>query len=293
MSVLPVLKFITNHPLNRNHKFRAIWRFVKWQINVRLNPYPIIYPFTEKAKLAIQRGMTGATGNLYCGLHEFDSMSFLLHFLREGDGFGDIGANVGSFTMLASAHCGATSICVEPVPTTYAGLVRNIYVNQINDKVTSYNVAMGSQEGFIDFTNSLDTMNHVAKQEGPGTFKVKVETLDGILQKRQVPNLLKIDVEGFETEVVRGASWTLQQNELKAIIIELPGVGARYGYDESKIHDTFIQAGFGAYEYFPWERRLMGIEKFGGYNTIYIRDIDFVKDRLITAPKFKVLNFEI
>jgi hypothetical protein len=56
-------------------------------------------------------GMTGATGNLYVGLHEFEEMAFLLHFLRPGDLFADVGANVGSYTILAAVavergtHC--------------------------------------------------------------------------------------------------------------------------------------------------------------------------------------------
>jgi len=40
-------------------------------------------------------GETGVTGNIYTGLHEFSSMGYLLHVLREGDLFVDVGANVG------------------------------------------------------------------------------------------------------------------------------------------------------------------------------------------------------
>src|SRR5436305_696190 len=100
MGLFAILKFITNHPLNRNHKFRAIMRFIKWQLNTRLNPYPIIYTFTAKSLLIVKKGMSGATGNLYCGLHEFNDMGFLLHFLRREDLFVDIGANIGSYTVL-------------------------------------------------------------------------------------------------------------------------------------------------------------------------------------------------
>ncbi len=82
MSLISTLKFIINHPLNKDNKIAALIRFVKWQCNTRLNPYPIIYPFTTKARLIVQKGMTGATGNLYCGLHDFNDMFFLLHFLR-------------------------------------------------------------------------------------------------------------------------------------------------------------------------------------------------------------------
>lgn len=96
MYLIQILKFITSHPLTKEHKINAIKRFVKWQINARLNPYPVIYPFVNESKLIISKGLTGATGNLYTGLHEFTDMSFLLHFLRSEDLFIDIGANIGS-----------------------------------------------------------------------------------------------------------------------------------------------------------------------------------------------------
>lgn len=293
MSAISLIKFISSHPLNRNNKIKAIFRFIMWQVNIRINPYPIIYPFTEKSKLIIQKGMTGATGNLYCGLHEYSDMAFLIHFLREDDWFADIGANIGSYTVLASAHAGAKTVSIEPVPSTFAQLIKNVSVNQITDKVNTLNIAIGSQSGYIDFTSSLDTMNHVAKKEEINTIKVLVETLDTVLQNYETPILLKIDVEGFETEVINGASATLQQNNLKAIIIELNGLGKRYGYDEKKIHNKLIGLGFSSYLYTPSDRLLTIVENFGTHNTIYIRDLDFVKDRLKKAPKIKILDNEL
>lgn len=46
--------------------------------------------------------MTGATGNWYCGLQEYEDMSFVLHALRPGDLFVDVGANIGSYSILAA-----------------------------------------------------------------------------------------------------------------------------------------------------------------------------------------------
>src|SRR6187431_1043522 len=143
MELSNVISFITNHPLNKDNKLKAILRFVRWQIRLRTSSKPILYSFTDRATLVVEKGMTGATGNLYCGLHEFNDMSFLLHFLREGDTFADIGANVGSFTMLACAHVGANSLTFEPVPATFANLKRNIEANHIHDKVTAFNAAVG------------------------------------------------------------------------------------------------------------------------------------------------------
>ncbi len=291
--LIKLLRDITNHPLNKNNKIQAVLRFIKWQISTRLISYPIIYPFTENAKLIIQKSMCGATGNLYCGIEDYEDMAFLLHLLRKDDLFIDVGANIGSYTVLASAHVGAKTISIEPVPSTFENLVRNISINQIHEKVTAYRIALGSMKGTIDFTSSLDTWNCVASKEEPGTIKVPVDTLDGILQNIETPLLIKMDVEGFETEVLQGASMTLQQSGLKAIILELVGAGVNYGYDENKIHDLLTGLNFERVQYDPIERTLKPLDTFGIYNTIYIRNKDFVQQRVKSAPKVKILNHEI
>ena len=67
---------------------------------------------------------------------------------------------------------------------------------------------------------------------------------------------------------------------MNAIIIELNGEGARYGFDEKEIHKSLINFGFNPYLYNPIKREFTLTDNFGTHNTIYIRDINFVKDRV-------------
>jgi len=290
MSLVSLLKFIANHPLNRKHKIKAISRFAKWQINTRLNPYPVVYSYTDKTKLIIQRSMTGATGNLYCGLHEFNDMGFLLHFLRRDDLFVDVGANIGSYTILAAGHVGASVISVEPVPKTFEYLKNNIAINQVANKVIMYNLALGNEKGQISFTTTLDTMNHVATASETNTIEVPVDTLDAIVENNKEPLLLKIDVEGFETNVLKGADQTLRKKNLKAIIIELNGSGTKYGYDERLLHEKLLENNYHPHQYNPFERELTPIDSFGTHNTIYIKDPAFVRERVKEAEKLRILD---
>ena len=82
MNLIRVIRFVYNHPFNSENKIGGVLRFLKWQINCRINPYPIVYTYTENSKFIIWKGLTGATGNLYCGLLEYNDMGFLLNFLR-------------------------------------------------------------------------------------------------------------------------------------------------------------------------------------------------------------------
>lgn len=285
LKLFKIITVIINHPLNKKRKIFAILKFIKWQIGSFFLNYPIIYNFTNKSKLIISKGMTGATGNLYCGLHEFNDMSFLLHFLREEDLFVDVGSNIGSYTVLASAHVGSRTITIEPVPSTFLSLLNNIYINNIKDRVTPLNFAIGSTNSTIDFTSDMDTVNHVATKLDTNIISVKLVKLDDLLDNKELPILLKIDVEGYETDVILGADHLLKSKSVKAIIIELNGSGLRYGYNESLIHNKLLNYGYYAYSYNPINRELIKQTEYGNHNTIYINDFIFVKTRLDSASE--------
>ena len=286
--MLHIVRYILKHPYNQRHKTRAIWRFISWQLRSRILRRPIVVPFTDKSKLVVHTGMIGATGNIYCGLHEFHDMAFLLHLLREEDTVLDVGANIGSYTVLASAHAGARSISIEPNPVTFSYLERNIKANQIGEKVTTYNIALGAAKGETGFIDTLDVEDHVAREDENASLIVPVETLDAVLAAHTVPDLIKIDVEGYETQVVAGATKTLMENNLKVIVIELAGFGARYGFDESKIRQQLLDSHFTPHQYNAFTRELRPDTAAGETNTIFIRDMDFVRERIRTAPPVRL-----
>ena len=107
-SILSTFRFIATHPLSSKRPLRALCRYGRWQIESRLRP-EVEFRWIEGSKLIARNGMTGATGNIYCGLHEFTDMAFVLHLLRPDDLFVDVGANIGSYTVLASSVCEARS----------------------------------------------------------------------------------------------------------------------------------------------------------------------------------------
>ena len=209
-----------------------------------------------------------------------------MHFLREEDLFIDIGANIGSYTILASAEIGAKTIAVEPIPTTFKALEDNIQINKLNSKVKALNIGLSSTIGILKFTKSMDSINHVATDTD--TIDVNIDTLDNILLSEISPIILKIDVEDFETQILLGAENTLKNNNLKAIIIELNGSGQRYGYDEMKIHQLLLDYGFKIYSYDPLTRKLDIATKIGNLNTIYLRDFDFIENRVKSQRKISI-----
>jgi len=290
MSLSNTLRFILNHPLAKRNRVGAFSRLLKWQINARFNPHPVVYPFVGDTKLLAWKGLTGVTGNIYAGLHEFEDMAFLLHFLRKEDFFADIGANVGSYTVLAAGVCKSKAIAVEPLPNTFKILKDNVFLNHLEEKVILKNVGIGEKNEKLFFTKSLDTMNHVAAEGDTDTLEIPVRTLDEILP--ETPALIKIDVEGFEVAVLRGASETLENPSLKALIIEINKSSERYGHKSEEVHQLLVEQDFRPFEYEPFARKLSPLAGPNEGNTIYLRDIDFVIKRLKTAVKTSVLGQE-
>jgi FkbM family methyltransferase len=292
-TVYNIFKFILSHPLGRRNKTEALKRFIFYQASKIFNPYPIVYAFTDKAKLIIEKGMTGATGNIYCGLHEFEDMGFLLHFLRPGDLFIDVGANVGSYTVLASAHIGCETIAFEPVPSTFERLQNNISINHIEQIAKAFNLGIGAKKGELKFTTDFDTVNHVATEDEEAiTTNVYMESLDSVLAGRN-PILIKIDVEGFEKQVLEGSRDLLTKESLSAIIIELNGSGEKYGNRDTEIHSLLLDAGFAPYQYSPFERSLNKLVSFGKFNTLYLRNHEKAKSRVENGETFESLGLKI
>jgi FkbM family methyltransferase len=291
---LKTLKTITSHPLTEKNKLAALTRFFKRGIVMRICPYPILYPFIEPAKLLVEKGMSSADLQIFTGLYDYHEMLFLLHALKEDDLFVDVGANIGVYTLLASKVKGCRSISMEPVPATYKHFLDNIAVNQISHKVTALNIGVGEKKDELRFTKNLNSsLNHVQVdgEDSANTISIPVDSLDNLLAGEN-PFMLKVDVEGFETMVINGAKKVLKKESLKAIIIELNGLSDKYGFNDRDIHLAILNHGFEPYIYHPVERTFSKLESFGEANTVYIRDLDFIKERISVSPKYRVLNKE-
>jgi len=291
MGLSKILRYIVSHLLNQKQKVKAVLRFFFWQMSVRVyNKSRIIEPIPG-FKVLTERGSTAATGNLYCGLQEYEEMTFLLHFLRKGDVFFDVGANIGSYTVLAASLKKAKVMAFEPVPLTFEKLNLNVKLNQLEELVTLHNAAIGSRKSELFFSTDQGTLNHVVNENYANSVRVDVLSLDKI--HKETPILIKIDVEGFETEVIKGAANLLFKKQLKAIIIELNGSANRYGYSDKEVHEVLYDAGFSSYGYDPQNRELT--PKYPSYNgsVIYVRELAFVEDRLRLADVFTIRGVKL
>jgi len=294
-SVRSTYDFILHHPLGSRHKLRAINKWVGWQMRSRMIPGPHVVPFVGNTKLLIKRGMHGATGNIYCGLHEFDEMAFVMHFLRASDLFVDIGANIGSYSVIAGGVCRARTIAIEPVSDSAKALAANIKLNGLDGLVKIERCVVGESRGTVRMRTSLDCTNHVlADGESGDAQEFSQFSLDELLCGAQ-PSVLKIDVEGYEYHVLRGAQKTLSQSGLQAVIVEANGSGKRYGYSDEAVASALQAHGFGRFQYDAFTRKI-GSNNAGvraADNVLFLRDAEFVQERVATAPTVTILGEQL
>jgi FkbM family methyltransferase len=233
----------------------------------------------------VERGVVGATGNLYCGLHEFNDMALVLHYFSGGGGlFLDVGANVGSYTILAAKVAGAQAITVEPVPATFDRLIRNIVVNGIQDQVVAHRMAIGELPGTLKFSSDRDATNQVVEPSYEGEcIDVIVQPLDAVLNARTA-QVWKIDVEGFERQVLAGASRSLADPGVEILLLEC---------DDEDIRETMHKHGFQELSYDPFHRIFVPYDGGMYYgNHVWVRNQEEAGKRCRAAPKFSVLGVE-
>lgn len=286
------LRWLARHPLTRRRLIPALADLVRWQVGSRLVPGPVLVPLVDGARLAIEPGMRGATGAVYSGLHEFEDMAFVLHCLRPGDLFVDVGANVGSYAILAAAAAGADVLALEPGAVAFKRLRTNVMVNDVAGRVRTVQAAVGDRVGRARITSDADTMNQVA--EAPGlmerpTDEVPLVTLDSVLEGEK-PAVIKIDVEGYEAFVLRGAERTLNDPGLLAWVVEVNDACRAFGDSEDAFVRNMGARGFQPFAYDPWARELSSLAGTNpnSNNTIFVRDVAAVRGRIESARRFEV-----
>jgi FkbM family methyltransferase len=293
LNLFDTYRFIAGHPLTRNHKSSAVARWLRWQIASRVSRHSLAIPFVNGTRLLARSGMSGATGNIYCGLHEFDDMAFVLHFLRPGDCFVDVGANIGAYSILA-AVTGAKVLSFEPVERTFEALLDNIHLNRMQLQIDARRQAIGNAAGTLQMTVDSDTTNRalVAAERYEGSVgEVQQMTLDHVLQTSPTPTLIKVDVEGYEAQVLAAGERVLSTPRLEALILELNGSGLRYGVSDEDLHRKVLSFGFMAYRYAPRNRTLQIAQGHSVQgNTLYLRNAAQAQQRVSDAPAFDVLG---
>jgi FkbM family methyltransferase len=178
-----------------------------------------------------------------------------LNRIQPGEVLWDVGANIGIYSIYAAVVRQARVLAFEPLASNYYVLNANIELNELDDRVRAYCVAFSdtSEAGTLNTTSSIpgaagcsfnETINDRGIEFVP-TFRQGMlgYSIDEYIKTYgpELPNHLKIDVDGIEDHIVRGAKQTLKNERLASISIELDS--ARVDYVE-EIKKLILDSGF-------------------------------------------------
>lgn len=156
------------------------------------------------------------------GAHDWAPIFVLEKFLKAGDTFIDVGANQGEYSLWAARKVKAKGkvIAFEPMSQLFDQLTENIQLNEpFRKTITPVKLGLSDKKGEVTLyasedsnegTNTIYTTDKFSIELG----KIQLDTLDEQLEKLKINkvNFLKIDVEGAELQVLKGALNTLKNN---------------------------------------------------------------------------------
>jgi len=188
------------------------------------------------------------------GYHENAERRFVAALLGPGMTVLDIGAHHGLYTLLAARKVGPTGrvVAFEPSPRERRKLVLNVRINRCAN-VQIENCALGSSDSEADFflVDGMDTgcnsLRSPNVKDPTKVVQVRVNVLDTCLQLRDIDRVdfIKMDVEGGEWEVLKGAVGLLDRRPRPIILCEVQDIRTEpWGYKAKEVIDFLSSRGF-------------------------------------------------
>lgn len=186
------------------------------------------------------------------GVYERRKVHVIRHFLKPGMTFIDIGSNKGDFSLIAAKIMNGEGaiLAFEPEPTNCLWIRRSIELNRyeniqlfeiaLGDRNESTKLYLGEKSGWHSLVPSLPSRNI-------GAIVVQKRTLDSVLEENvcQKVDIMKIDVEGSEMMVLKGAYKTLMNNPSMTILLD---IHPHLGVDPFEVCNFLRELGFSIYQ---------------------------------------------
>ena len=169
---------------------------------------------------------------------EPETIYFINNFIKDRDIFFDIGANIGVFSIYAAKlYKNLQVISIEPESSNLSILKENIIENKLSKQILSYSLAISDKVGLSKLHLQDFAPGAALHTENKGEIKFSAEgkhpilwaegistvTLDYFCEEtKRFPNIIKIDTDGNEKKILKGAKTTLKNPALRSIIMEMP-----------------------------------------------------------------------
>jgi FkbM family methyltransferase len=199
----------------RSLPIKGRWRIASY-LNRLFTAEPVTFDLAGVGRVTLDLGIEMQQHVYWAGLSRDDAATVrLARAMLPRDGvFVDVGANVGLHTLAIAAHVaeGGAVVAFEPHPVNHRLLVHNLEQNRLRH-VVAENLGLAEAAATLTGTARASGGNWSLASRGDYRFEVRLVRLDDYLRDHPLPrlDLMKIDVEGAEVRVLRGARQTIER----------------------------------------------------------------------------------
>jgi len=178
------------------------------------------------------------------GVYEQGTVSVLSSFLKQGDTFVDVGANIGFLSLVAANKVGPTGSvhAFEPFPETFNILEKNKNINDY-EQLKTYDFALGNSAEILMIYPEIDNRGgaSIVNHQSDNGVGIRTKRLDDLDFTSPI-DVIKIDVEGVEFEVLKGAEETIKKDRPK-LVVEY-SIDRNNTIESYEIYDWLLSLGF-------------------------------------------------
>lgn len=166
-----------------------------------------------------------STELLVRGIHEKGATRILREELKEGMRVVDIGANIGYYALIEAQVVSNKGkvYTIEPEPNNFKLLNKNVQINNFGDVIETFQMAIADKDGhsklYLSAKSNLHSLLPNSENENDYCI-VETTTLDNFLRGKAPVDFIRMDVEGFEYEIIEGATKTLERKGPLKLFIE-------------------------------------------------------------------------
>ena len=237
-------------PLSTRQRKRVIARVIN-----RLEQKSLSEVSTSKGKLHFYSLKSGFTASAVERFHEDEpeTLSWIDSF-DEGEIFWDIGANIGVYSLYASLINGVTVFAFEPSGFNFGLLVEHIALNKKDSQIKPLCIAFGNNTCLgnlkLSSTHTGHAGNNLSESPGASVYNdaafnqaITAYSIDDFIMKFNlpVPNHIKLDVDGIEPLILKGAEKTLKEINSMMIEVERDNVKNFVDYIETPLKNAGLE----------------------------------------------------
>jgi FkbM family methyltransferase len=270
------LRILFESPYNKAHPIKAIYRFVYWKFIRVLKIKNKKIGFWGNNYFFINYDSFQSMWLMYNYIVDWEEFTFIHNYISKSSIVFDIGSNMGFYSIWMGRSLGPTGELhtFEPDHKNFERLKKNISINSLQAKVKLNQKAVSTESGLGKITMGLDGENHLITDESniDTIGDIELISLDQYINDNQLSEIdfIKIDVEGFELNVLKGGLLSLSNKKIGVIQLEINETISNAGVNRTEIIDFVHKNGYQFYKYDISNNMLMPVDLTSERENYYI-----------------------